>query len=321
MIINLKTLLHKIVQVLLPPKWEPVSVSKAKSDAEEELEIGGSGGKKKKGKKATRDSTPTASMNIELSDGECEAVVAAANATANDATNRDTKKNKKDKKHKKHKNKNIFSKAPAVLVSLTDSIKPKSHGNYMEADDPTHIENIRRSLIEQEFPHSDLSHMSQAYIKSTIAANEGGEEMNRTISEEERQTRQASRILDQNLTVGYGSTGSSAVPSSSAATSESEEHIRHRFNTQSRKYKKRHLDHSEFTSEEDLPYQGDSDLSLPLEILFRVALYINQAKAANKIESTLVSVTTNSIDILVNSLTAFERIVHTPIPKAYSIHL
>jgi hypothetical protein len=265
-------------------------------------------GGKKKQKSTTMDesiATPTATMNIVLSDRQ-----------GDPALDRDTTTKKKNHHHKQKKSK-FFSKAPAVLVSLTDSIKPKTHGNYMESDDPTHIENVRRSLIEQEFPNSDISHMSQAYIKSTMI---GGTDINRTISEEEEQQRQASRILDEGLSPAAAS-GSRTVPSSSAATSESEEHIRHQFSNKHRKYKKRHLDHSEFTSEEDLPYQGDSDLSLPLEILFRVALYINQAKAANKIESTLVSATTNSIDILVNCLTAFERIVHTPIPKAYSIHL
>ncbi|KAI8142424.1 Bestrophin, RFP-TM, chloride channel-domain-containing protein [Fennellomyces sp. T-0311] len=76
-----------------------------------------------------------------------------------------------------------------------------------------------------------------------------------------------------------------------------------------------------FTSDEDLPSQGDADIALPLEILFLVALYVNQAKRSNKIESNFVSVVSSSLDTLVNTLTAFERISNTPVPKAYNIHL
>lgn len=206
----------------------------------------------------------------------------------------------------------FLSKAPALLVSITDSIKPTSHGEYLEADDPTQLSNIRRSLIDQEFPNSNVSQMSASYLKSSIL----GSEQNHTISEEEQNV----NLLDEAVNLPPTQAVEDGAPSGSRGLNTAGEHIRNRFR-QHRQYKKRNLDHSEFTSEEDLPYQGDSDLSLPLEILFRVALYINQAKAANKIESTLVSVTTSSIDILVNSLTAFERIVHTPIPKAYNIHL
>lgn len=208
----------------------------------------------------------------------------------------------------------LLTKSPALLVSLTDSIKPTSRGEYMESDDPTHISNVRRSLIDQEFPKSNVSQMSSSYIKSTMP----GAELNHTISEEEEQN---VRLLDEAVNLPPRKATEDNVPSGSRDVNDRGNFIRQRLHKPHRKYKKRNLDHSEFTSEEDLPYQGDSDLSLPLEILFRVALYINQAKAANKIESTLVSVTTSSIDVLVNSLTSFERIVHTPIPKAYNIHL
>jgi hypothetical protein len=76
-----------------------------------------------------------------------------------------------------------------------------------------------------------------------------------------------------------------------------------------------------FRSSEDLPDEQDADMNLPLEILFRISLFINQAKAAGKIETPFVVSCSGSIDNLVNSLTAFERIRHTPIPKAYDIHL
>jgi hypothetical protein len=295
------------VEVLLPPKWEPASSAKR---AEEHGD-----GKKKKDKKKTKGITDASTvMHIELSDSECGDIRGA--------------KNKKKDKKKKHKG-GFLTQAPAVLVSLTDSIKPKDHGDYMESDDPTHISNVRRSLIQQEFPTSDFSKMSTAFLKSTMMETDETN-IRRTVSqEEEQQANVASRLLDEAVNLpptkgvkdGESHSEAQAVPEASGSNDTLHAEVRNRFNDQHRTSIRRHLDHSEFTSEEDLPYQGDSDLSLPLEILFRVALYINQAKAANKIESTLVSVTTNSIDILVNSLTAFERIVHTPIPKAYNIHL
>ncbi|KAI7893730.1 Bestrophin, RFP-TM, chloride channel-domain-containing protein [Mucor mucedo] len=276
------------LEVLLPPKWEPASVQKNKASEEQQEDVAN-------GKKGKNSTVPKKAMSITLeSNGD------------------DTRSVDGSPQNVPHKMR-IFSKAPALLVSLTDSIKPESHGGYMESDDPTHISNVRRSLVDQEFPNSDVSHMSTAYLKSTMP----GSELNHTISEEEEQN---VHLLDEGVNLPPVEAVDDNVPSGSRGVNNAGDHIRNRFR-QHRQYKKRNLDHSEFTSEEDLPYQGDSDLSLPLEILFRVALYINQAKAANKIESTLVSVTTSSIDILVNSLTAFERIVHTPIPKAYNIHL
>lgn len=303
-----------IVEVLLPPKWEPASSAKKSK-----------GATMPQGQNMTQ---TTAKLDIKLDDTVHPAAVAGRSTSVDAPT------------AKKRRDFHVFDRAPAVMVSLTDSIKPKQHDGYMESDDPTHIANVRRSLIQQEFPNSDVVQASTAQIKSTLT----GVNLEQTIYDEEEQ--QGSRLLDEAVNLPPDS----AVPDSPREDDDEDDdeeddneggsrntvagmkkmgsktqadlhHIKSRIRNQHQKFKKRHLDHSEFTSEEDLPYQGDSDLSLPLEILFRVALYINQAKAANKIESTLVSVTTNSIDILVNSLTAFERIVHTPIPKAYNIHL
>ncbi|GAN03511.1 conserved hypothetical protein [Mucor ambiguus] len=302
------------LEVLLPPKWEPASSVKKKK-----------AGTVPEGQNMTQ---TTAKLNINLNDTVQPNAVAGRSTSVNAPS--------AIKRREFH----VFDRAPAIMVSLTDSIKPKQHDGYMESDDPTHIANVRRSLIQQEFPNSDFVQASTAQIKSTMT----GANLEQTIGDEEEQ--QVSRLLDEAVNLPPAS----AVPDSpgeedddgndddnhgegrsratvadmkkmGSKTQADLHHIKNRIRNQHQKFKKRHLDHSEFTSEEDLPYQGDSDLSLPLEILFRVALYINQAKAANKIESTLVSVTTNSIDILVNSLTAFERIVHTPIPKAYNIHL
>lgn len=316
----------------MPPKWQPASSVKRETATSS------------KGKKATTRSATR--MNIYLEDAPSAAGCSTSVYAPSIRTTATTATTKKKKDY------HIFDKAPAVMVSLTDAIKPKDHDSYMDSDDPTHIFNVRRSLIQQEFPNSDFAQASTAQIKSTMT----GINLDQTILDEEQEL-QGSRLLDEAVNLPP----SSAVPDSpgpdnhghdnshdgnnaDADTDDSSEeggskrvtasikkmgsttqadlhHLKNRIRDQHQKFRKRHLDHSEFTSEEDLPYQGDSDLALPLEILFRVALYINQAKAANKIESTLVSVTTSSIDILVNSLTAFERIVHTPIPKAYNIHL
>lgn len=292
------------MEVLLPPKWKPAS--SAKKDNAPVLQ-----GQNKP------EATLKTKMNFKLN----ESLEPEGRSTSVDGSPTTTRR----------KDYHIFDNAPAVVVSLTDSIKPKEHDNYMESDDPTHISNIRRSLIQQEYPNSDFHQASAAQIKSTMT----GLNLEQTISDEEEQ--EVSNLLDEAVNLPPSSAvsdsqdqddneqGESRNATTSKKIGERTEadlhHLKNRIRNQHNKFKKRHLDHSEFTSEEDLPYQGDSDISLPLEILFRVALYINQAKAANKIESTLVSVTTNSIDILVNSLTAFERIVHTPIPKAYNIHL
>ncbi|KAG1464310.1 hypothetical protein G6F56_005110 [Rhizopus delemar] len=214
----------------------------------------------------------------------------------------------------RHSRFSILSKAPAICLSKSNFIKPHSQGEYMEADDPTDIANIRRSLIQQEFPYSDLNHISAAQLQDT---NES-----RDISETEEEAHEGTHLLDESTHSPPTTAVADDTPDNRRLSYQATEtNLINRFKKQHQKGVKRHLDHSKFTSPEDLPYLGDSDISLPLEILFRIALYINQAKAQKKIESSLVSVTTNSIDTLVNSLTAFERIVHTPIPKAYNIHL
>ncbi|KAI9338859.1 Bestrophin, RFP-TM, chloride channel-domain-containing protein [Pilaira anomala] len=272
------------LEVLLPPKWVPSSASKNNKDTT-------------KGPKSRSVVKPVMKIDIDESDDEASRGFGSV----------------------KRKGLHLLSKAPGVLVSVTDTIKPKTHGTYMESDEPTHIFNVRRSLIEQEFPNSKMPQMSTAVLKNS-ALPSSGTHARKTLSSIEQQT--SSSMLDESTHLLPKQAVEDGEPSSSSrATATNTDYLGNRYLGQHRKSIKRHLDHSEFTSEEDLPYQGDSDLSLPLEILFRVTLYINQAKAVEKIESTLVSAVTSSVDILVNSLTAFERIVHTPIPKAYNIHL
>ncbi|GAB5593079.1 hypothetical protein Unana1_07979 [Umbelopsis nana] len=76
-----------------------------------------------------------------------------------------------------------------------------------------------------------------------------------------------------------------------------------------------------YVSDEDLPDEADADMSLPLEIVFRIGLYIAQMKKDNKIDANFVGTITTHLNNLIDCLGSLERIVNTPIPRAYNIHL
>ncbi|KAI8575173.1 hypothetical protein K450DRAFT_263031 [Umbelopsis ramanniana AG] len=76
-----------------------------------------------------------------------------------------------------------------------------------------------------------------------------------------------------------------------------------------------------FVSDEDLPDEADADMSLPLEIVFRIGLYIAQMKNTNRIDGNIVGTITTHLNNLIDCLGSLERIVNTPIPRAYNIHL
>lgn len=78
---------------------------------------------------------------------------------------------------------------------------------------------------------------------------------------------------------------------------------------------------SQFVSDEDLPDEGNADMSLPLEIIFRMSLYMQQAKTSKKIDDTFSNVIINHLNNLNDCLAGMERIVNTPIPAVYVIHL
>ncbi|KAI8078739.1 Bestrophin, RFP-TM, chloride channel-domain-containing protein [Halteromyces radiatus] len=189
-------------------------------------------------------------------------------------------------------------KSAPLVVSLHDTIKPLSRTGSLNPDHPNDVHNMRRSLIKQFFPDTDIADSSAASIQKSAVKMAHDEDR------QQRRKKQKSSETQPLLPTSVNTYASSNSSSSSLSSPPPE-----------------HGDRSPFTSEEDLQDNGDGDISLPLEILYRIALYINAAKAAGKIESNFVSVTTSSLDTLVNTLTAFERIVHTPIPKAYNIHL
>ncbi|CAO3637168.1 unnamed protein product [Cunninghamella echinulata] len=188
-----------------------------------------------------------------------------------------------------------------LVVSLHDSIKPHQHSGSLNPDDRNDVHNMRRSLIKEFFPDSDIADSSAPQIQRRL--------IDITLAEEQQQDQTSTTTINNNNISNeteplLKKSATSYSTSSKASTPIME-----------------HGDTAPFTSEEDLADDGDGDIALPLEILYRIALYINAVKAAGKIESSFVSVTTNSLDTLVNAFTAFERIVHTPIPKAYNIHL
>ncbi|CAO0796043.1 unnamed protein product [Mucor circinelloides] len=78
---------------------------------------------------------------------------------------------------------------------------------------------------------------------------------------------------------------------------------------------------AKFRCEEDLPDEGNSDMSLPLEIIFRMSLYMAQAKTAGKIDGAFSNVIITHLNNLNDSLSGMERIVNTPIPAVYVVHL
>ncbi|KAF9577458.1 hypothetical protein BGW38_007321 [Lunasporangiospora selenospora] len=65
----------------------------------------------------------------------------------------------------------------------------------------------------------------------------------------------------------------------------------------------------------------DGQMSLPLEIAHGLSLWVIGEARAARIEPTLVGSLLSSINVMVDIFTNMERIVFTPIPLAYSIHL
>ncbi|KAF9898405.1 hypothetical protein BX616_004077 [Lobosporangium transversale] len=65
----------------------------------------------------------------------------------------------------------------------------------------------------------------------------------------------------------------------------------------------------------------DGQMSLPLEIAHGLSLWVITESRAGRIESSLIGNLLSSINSMVDIFTNMERIVYTPIPLAYSIHL
>ncbi|KAI8639160.1 Bestrophin, RFP-TM, chloride channel-domain-containing protein [Parasitella parasitica] len=114
----------------------------------------------------------------------------------------------------------------------------------------------------------------------------------------------------------------STAPSSSAtSTIDDTSNTAVDTNNSSIRISKKKKRRTKFRHEEDLPDEGNSDMSLPLEIIFRMSLYMAQAKNAGKIDGTFSNVIITHLNNLNDSLAGMERIVNTPIPAVYVVHL
>ncbi|KAF9981732.1 hypothetical protein BGZ65_003630 [Modicella reniformis] len=69
------------------------------------------------------------------------------------------------------------------------------------------------------------------------------------------------------------------------------------------------------------PGNDDGQMSLPLEITYALSLWVLRESRAERIEGSLVGNLLGSINVMTDVFTNMERIVFTPIPLAYSIHL
>jgi len=64
-----------------------------------------------------------------------------------------------------------------------------------------------------------------------------------------------------------------------------------------------------------------SDSNIPLEISLFISAYIHHNAKQKRIDGPLVSNMLASVNVLVDCLSQFERVLRSPIPLAYSIHL
>ncbi|ORZ05379.1 Bestrophin, RFP-TM, chloride channel-domain-containing protein [Absidia repens] len=121
---------------------------------------------------------------------------------------------------------------------------------------------------------------------------------------------------DNTINNNSGAGESSATTCSSSASS-----IKSNASSKKKKHHHPHL-HNVFSSDEDLPDEVmQANMSLPLEIIFRVSLYFEQAKKSGKVDAIFSSVMISHMNSLNDCLAGLERLVDTPIPRAYNIHL
>ncbi|KAF9930022.1 hypothetical protein FBU30_000935 [Linnemannia zychae] len=61
--------------------------------------------------------------------------------------------------------------------------------------------------------------------------------------------------------------------------------------------------------------------NIPIELSFYIGSYIKSCSAKQKVDAATLTLMNNSLVSMIDCLTGFERILRTPIPLAYSIHL
>ncbi|KAK9766080.1 hypothetical protein K7432_005104 [Basidiobolus ranarum] len=66
---------------------------------------------------------------------------------------------------------------------------------------------------------------------------------------------------------------------------------------------------------------AETGINLPLEIAFYVSMYVQKQLKSKKIEGPQNTTISNALSTMVDSFGSLERILRTPIPLAYNIHL
>ncbi|KAK9767584.1 hypothetical protein K7432_002517 [Basidiobolus ranarum] len=66
---------------------------------------------------------------------------------------------------------------------------------------------------------------------------------------------------------------------------------------------------------------SETGINLPLEIAFYLSMYVQKQLKSKKIEGAQNTVISNSLSTMVDCFGSLERILRTPIPLAYNIHL
>ncbi|CAG8461946.1 10450_t:CDS:10 [Cetraspora pellucida] len=71
----------------------------------------------------------------------------------------------------------------------------------------------------------------------------------------------------------------------------------------------------------ELPDDVDASMSLPLEIIFHLNMYIEKQCRDKKLDIGKFSAVVSNLNALIDNLGNLERIGNTPIPAAYNVHL
>ncbi|KAG0348312.1 hypothetical protein BG004_005447 [Podila humilis] len=74
-------------------------------------------------------------------------------------------------------------------------------------------------------------------------------------------------------------------------------------------------------SEPALAFDFLTPTNIPVELSYYIGSYIKSCSNKNKVDPATLTVMNNAVVSLIDCLTGFERILRTPIPLAYSIHL
>ncbi|KAG0857423.1 hypothetical protein G6F17_003695 [Rhizopus arrhizus] len=281
---------HKDLRELLPPGWIPSCVKKSEGDA------------------LSTKSSLNLPLNLEGEPSNCRARRASDGSLDAYEDNSEALRYTED----------VHSRLPRDILEEPDDnrITEVSEDMCMEADNPTDINNISRSLVFQEFQITNIDKLTVKELEKFVRDLE---RRVRVQDEEARHERQP--LLHQTKSQADLPVYSHVSHNKRKVLYREALKLVKKYEDQKRQPKTRPTEHCQFKCSEDLPYLGDSEISLPIEILFHVTFYIKKLKAQEKNKSALLSSATSSTDALVNSLTALERIAQTPIPKAYNIHL